>query len=240
MRRQIEGLGVGPVRTQVNRGLRHIVTIILLGLGPLAGAAPANVAPAADRLLAADRLPAADALTALMDRLNQFQQLHLRFEQRVTGPGAEPQQGDFYLQRPAQFRLESLDQPLVISDGETIYEYDALLAQLKLQSFDALDASSPAKVLLMSKAELSASFDVTFDAASGTAEHFVLVPTESTSLIAWVRMTFAGGVPSQITLMTQSKMQVSITLSLVSLNDALPASLFEFETPAGIDVIDDR
>ncbi|MBT5011142.1 MAG: outer membrane lipoprotein carrier protein LolA, partial [Gammaproteobacteria bacterium] len=141
MRRQIEGLGVGPVRTQVNRGLRHIVAIILLGLGPLAGAAPANVAPAADRL------PAADALTALMDRLNQFQQLHLRFEQRVTGPGAERQQGDFYLQRPAQFRLESLDQPLVISDGETIYEYDALLAQLKLQSFDALDASSPAKVL---------------------------------------------------------------------------------------------
>jgi hypothetical protein len=51
MRRQIEGLGVGPVRTQVNRGLwRHIVAIILLGLGPLAGAAPANVAPAADRL----------------------------------------------------------------------------------------------------------------------------------------------------------------------------------------------
>jgi hypothetical protein len=45
MRRQIEGLGVGPVRTQVNRGLRHIVAIILLGLGPLAGAAPANVAP---------------------------------------------------------------------------------------------------------------------------------------------------------------------------------------------------
>ena len=148
MRRQIEGLGVGPVRTQVNRGLRHIVAIILLGIGPLAGAAPANVAPAADRL------PAADALTALMDRLNQFQQLHLRFEQRVTGPGAERQHGDFYLQRPAQFRLESLDQPLVISDGETIYEYeyDALLAQLKLQSFDALDASSPAKVLLMSKA----------------------------------------------------------------------------------------
>jgi len=43
MRRQIEGLGVGPVRTQVNRGLCHIVAIILLGLGPLAGAAPANV-----------------------------------------------------------------------------------------------------------------------------------------------------------------------------------------------------
>jgi outer membrane lipoprotein-sorting protein len=53
-------------------------------------------------------------------------------------------------------------------------------------------------------------------------------------------MTFAGGVPRQITLMTQSKMQVSITLSLVSLNEALPSALFQFEMPEGTDVIDDR
>jgi outer membrane lipoprotein carrier protein len=136
--------------------------------------------------------------------------------------------------------LESLDQPLVVSDGETIYEYDALLAQLKLQTFDSLDSLSPAKVLLMSEAELSASFVVTFDSAEGATEGFVLVPTKTTSLIAWVRMTFAGGVPRQITLMTQSKMQVSITLSLVSLNEALPSALFQFEMPEGTDVIDDR
>ena len=175
-----------------------------------------------------------------MNLLNQFQQLHLRFEQQATGPGAERQQGDFYLQRPAQFRLQSVDQPLVVSDGETIYEYDPLLAQLKLQTFDALDALSPAKVLLMSEAELGASFAVTFDGTQGAAERFLLVPTESTSLIAWVRMSFAGGVPSQITLMTHSKMPVSISLALVALNEALPSSLFEFEIPEGIDVIDDR
>ena len=93
---------------------------MLLGLGPLAGAAPANVAPAAY------------ALPALMNLLNQFQQLHLRFEQQATGPGAERQQGDFYLQRPAQFRLQSVDQPLVVSDGETIYEYDRVACPAKI------------------------------------------------------------------------------------------------------------
>ena len=228
MRRRIEGLGVGPVYRQVKPGLWRIMIAMMLGLGPLAGAAPANVAPAAF------------ALPALMNLLNQFQQLHLRFEQQATGPGAERQQGDFYLQRPAQFRLQSVDQPLVVSDGETIYEYDPLLAQLKLQTFDALDALSPAKVLLMSEAELGASFAVTFDGTQGAAERFLLVPTESTSLIAWVRMSFAGGVPSQITLMTHSKMPVSISLALVALNEALPSSLFEFEIPEGLDVIDDR
>ena len=228
MRRRIEGLGVGPVYRQVKRGLWRIMIAMMLSLGPLAGAAPANAAPAAF------------ALPALMNLLNQFQQLHLRFEQQATGPGAERQQGDFYLQRPAQFRLQSVDQPLVVSDGETIYEYDPLLAQLKLQTFDALDALSPAKVLLMSEAELGASFAVTFDGTQGAAERFLLVPTESTSLIAWVRMSFAGGVPSQITLMTHSKMPVSISLALVALNEALPSSLFEFEIPEGIDVIDDR
>jgi len=90
------------------------------------------------------------------------------------------------------------------------------------------------------EAELGASFAVTFDGTQGAAERFLLVPTESTSLIAWVRMSFAGGVPSQITLMTHSKMPVSISLALVALNEALPSSLFEFEIPEGIDVIDDR
>ena len=218
MHPQIKGSGVEAVCTRIRPGLWHIMAVMLLGLGPFAGAAPASVAVSED------------ALPALMSRLNQFRQLHLGYEQRATGPGAERQQGDFYLKRPAQFRLESVDQPLV----------DALLAQLKLQSFDALDASSPAKVLLMTEAELSASFAVTLDDASGTDEHFRLVPTESTSLIAWVRITFTEGVPSQITLMTQSKMQVSIALSLISINETLPASLFQFEIPPGIDVIDDR
>lgn len=228
MHPQIKGSGVEAVCTRIRPGLWHIMALMLLGLGPFAAAAPASVTVSAD------------ALPALMSRLNQFRQLHLGYEQRATGPGAERQQGDFYLKRPTQFRLESVDQPLVVSDGETIYEYDALLAQLKLQSFDALDASSPAKVLLMTEAELSASFAVTLDDASGTDEHFRLVPTESTSLIAWVRITFTEGVPSQITLMTQSKMQVSIALSLISINETLPASLFQFEIPSGIDVIDDR
>ena len=47
MRRRIEGLGVGPVYRQVKRGLWRIMIAMMLGLGPLAGAAPANVAPAA-------------------------------------------------------------------------------------------------------------------------------------------------------------------------------------------------
>jgi len=228
MPRRIEGLGVRPDYRRVKQSLWRVMAVMLLSLSPLVAAGSANVTPAAQ------------ALPALINLLNQFQQLHLRFEQQATGPGGERQQGDFYLQRPAQFRLESLDQPLVVSDGETIYEYDPLLAQLKLQTFDALDALSPAKVLLMSEAELGASFAVTFDGTQGAAERFLLVPTESTSLIAWVRMTFAGGVPRQITLMTQSKMQVSITLSLVSLNEALPSALFQFEMPEGTDVIDDR
>ena len=228
MRRRIEELGVRPDYMRVKHGLWCVIAVILLGLSPLVAAGSANVTPAGE------------ALPALINLLNQFQQLHLRFEQQATGPGGERQQGDFYLQRPAQFRLESSDQPLVVSDGETIYEYDALLAQLKLQTFDSLDSLSPAKVLLMSEAELSASFDVTFDGAQGATERFVLVPTKTTSLIAWVRMGFAGDVPRQITLRTQSKMQVSITLSLVSLNEALPSALFEFEMPEGTDVIDDR
>lgn len=234
MRRQIKGFGVERFSVGVRQGLGRILTALLLSLSPLAAATAANLIGTVEAEAEAEALP------ALMRRLNQFQQLHLRFEQRATGPGAERQRGDFYLQRPAQFRLESVDQPLVLSDGETIYEYDALLAQLKLQSFEALEALSPAKLLLMTEAELSAAYDVAFDEAIGGAERFVLAPTQSTSLIAWVRMTFAGGVPSEITLMTQSSIQVSITLTLVSLNQALPSSLFRFELPEGIDVIDDR
>jgi len=57
------------------------MAVMLLGLGPFAGAAPASVAVSED------------ALPALMSRLNQFRQLHLGYEQRATGPGAERQQG---------------------------------------------------------------------------------------------------------------------------------------------------
>ncbi|MEJ6669355.1 MAG: outer-membrane lipoprotein carrier protein LolA [Pseudomonadales bacterium] len=228
MRRRIEGLGVGQFSEGFRVRLWGLLTAGLLALCSFAAAAPATPTESAS------------ALTTLIDQLTQFQQLHLRFEQRATDPGGELQQGDFYLQRPAQFRLESVDQPLVVSDGETIYEYDALLAQLKLQSFASLTALSPAKVLLMTESELSAAFAVTFDDESGSGARFRLVPTDTASLIAWVQIAFAADVPSQIILMTQSKMQVSIALTLISLNAPLPPALFQFEVPEGIDVIDDR
>ena len=230
MRRRIEALSVGQFCTGLKAHLWGVLAAGLLAVNTVAGAVPETATITEPK----------SALTTLISRLNQFQQLHLLFEQRSTDPSVELQQGDFYLQRPAQFRLESLAQPLVISDGDTIYEYDALLAQLKLQSFGSLNALSPAKVLLMSESELSAVFDVTFDGELGSGERFQLVPKETTSLIAWVRITFAAGLPSQIILMTQSKMQVSIALSLVSVNASLPAALFRFEAPEGIDVIDDR
>ena len=220
MRRRIEGLGVGQFSEGFRVRLWGLLTAGLLALCSFAAAAPATPTEPAS------------ALNTLID--------HLRFEQRATDPGGELQQGDFYLQRPAQFRLESVDQPLVVSDGETIYEYDALLAQLKLQSFASLTALSPAKVLLMTESELSAAFAVTFDDESGSGARFRLVPTDTASLIAWVQIAFAADVPSQIILMTQSKMQVSIALTLISLNAPLPPALFQFEVPEGIDVIDDR
>ncbi len=74
MRRRIEGLGVGQFSEGFRVRLWGLLTAGLLALCSFAAAAPATPTESAS------------ALTTLIDQLTQFQQLHLRFEQRATDP----------------------------------------------------------------------------------------------------------------------------------------------------------
>lgn len=150
-----------------------------------------------------------------------------------------PKLGMFYLERSGKFRLESDDQTLVVSDGESIWEYDALLQQAKVKTFASLLDWSPAKVLLMKHSEIDQRFSVLVS-EDAEGQHFSLEPKDPEALIRTLTLSFKANKPSGLRVAPRSGNEVVFALKTEAVNSVLDTDLFEFNPPAQTDVIDFR
>jgi chaperone LolA len=179
------------------------------------------------------------ALNQLVDRLNQFDQLHLRYEQVTLGDLSDPTSGEFLLKRPAQFKLlPDDDGAVVLSDGKTLWTQDDLLAQVTAQPLDSLSTFSPARLMLMSLPEIDAAFDVQF--ASSDRLSFTLTPKDERELVRSVGIVFDAQVPVQITLVSRANQRVSVGLTAISVNQAISNDAFTVEIGDDVDFVDYR
>ncbi|MDF1693492.1 MAG: outer membrane lipoprotein chaperone LolA [Zhongshania sp.] len=131
--------------------------------------------------------------------LSGAQSLNAKFVQQVRdvdGELLQESKGTIALKRPNKIRWESIEpyHYLLVSNGQTVWRYDADLEQLNTEAFDANLAQTPAMIIGMSIDQLAAQYDVNVK-KNGNAREFVLTPkqpgsfTEMALMFTWGKLT---------------------------------------------------
>ncbi len=117
--------------------------------------------------------------------------------------------------------------------------YDRDLEQVTVRPMNAVLGSSPA-ALLISRHPIEQDFEVRESTISAGTEWVELVPRVADAGFAKVRIGLAEDRLQAMELVDGFGQLTQFRFSEVDDDPQLPASLFEFEPPAGSDVIGDR
>lgn len=178
----------------------------------------------------------ADA-AALAARLQPVQSLSAHFEQTVRDERGELLQqgsGQMQVRRPDQLRWQTREpfQYLVVTDGETLWRYDADLEQANREPFRGELADAPGLILGGDPDRIQQQYRISRD-----GEVFVLEPRTADALFQSLRLSWEGDELRRMTLVDRLDQTTEIEFSDVQLNPTLPETRFSFEPPPGTDVI---
>ena len=183
-----------------------------------------------------------ERLAALLDAMSSYR---ADFEQTVASQFGEVLQtatGTMHLERPGRLRWR-VDEPypqLVVADGEHVWIYDPDLEQVTVRPFEETVEGTPA-MFLTDTGMLEQNFRVRLDSPTGeSVKRFVLSPRDpqSRSLFRTITLTFsAEGLLTQLDIVDDLDQKTRMVFRHGQANPVLESGLFEFEVPAGVDVI---
>jgi outer membrane lipoprotein carrier protein len=206
--------------------MRSLAMSFAAALLPWAAAAQA---PADVR--AASRLE--EALAGLDSWRAGFSQTVTDAEGRVT----ESASGAVALARPGKFRWDyQVPEQLIVSDGTTVWLYDADLAQVTVRPAAEALIGTPA-LLLSGKADLQAEFRVTDAGSDEGLSWSRLEPRDGESDFAELRVGIAGGELRRMVLVDRLGQTTRLAFEGIERNPALAEDSFRFTPPPGVDVI---
>tara|TARA_R110002167_G_scaffold61950_3_gene175105 strand:- start:711 stop:1334 length:624 start_codon:yes stop_codon:yes gene_type:complete len=184
----------------------------------------------------------AETAAGNLDRLlSQLSSLSATFEQLLLdGSGNRMQQvtGEMLLARPGKFRWRT-DEPfpqLLVSNGETLWLYDQDLEQVTRQPVDQRLSHTPALLLSGDLGQLETVFEVQ-GPIEGDSGVYRLLPLNEDALFVVLRIRFEAGVPVEMQLEDNLGQKTGIDFNDISVNPAVDETLFEFQVPAGVDLI---
>ncbi len=183
------------------------------------------------------------ALDALAAQLDQLQSMTARFSQTVWSEEGDPLQsaeGQMAVKRGNRLRWE-IESPyayLIVTDGATLWRYDADLEQAVVQPFRGELADTPALIFSSDRTTLAEHYRI--EAEQGrTGSWFLLTPRGEQALFRTLRVQFADGAVTRLELIDELDQRTEIRFHDVQANPALDDQLFTFEPPADADVIRD-
>lgn len=173
--------------------------------------------------------------TESIDLLNGISSASGNFEQIVReqdGYVIDRQTGVFAIERPRLFRwqISELDQ-LLISDGQQIYLYDELFQQVIVRDWSSNPAVNPAAILLE---------DIYLEewaAVEQDGQNYHLTPLESFGSILDLHLITNQGFPEMLSIVDATGQLTEIRFTQVELEVEHEDKLFDFEIPAGVEVI---
>ena len=173
--------------------------------------------------------------------LSRLTTLRAGFEQEVldaTGAVREEAAGTLAIAKPGRFRWDyrKPSEQLLVSDGRTLWLYDAELEQVTVRKADQALSATPAS-LLSGQGRASESFEV---ADAGRAEGFewaLLTPRLGDTDFRAVRLGFRNGGLERMELVDRLGQTTRIRFTDVELNPTLADGLFDFKPPPGVDVV---
>jgi outer membrane lipoprotein carrier protein len=182
-----------------------------------------------------------DPLQAFLDG---FKSMEANFIQKLINENSEvleTTEGTLRLQQPRKFYW-SYTTPYtqkIISNGEVIWVYDEDLEQLTIRNMGNAIDETPAGVIL-GKKDVNEHF---IQVDMGNIEGFdwiELSPKNQDAQYKNIRLGFDKTKLGMMVILDNLGQTTRIDFSDVKKNTELPASLFEFEAPEGVDVIDER
>jgi outer membrane lipoprotein carrier protein len=181
---------------------------------------------------------AAEDIQQLRDLLQPITSLSARFEQQITDGDdfqLQASEGLFQVSQPNRLRwvVETPMPQQIIADGVTLWIYDPDLEQVIIQPFNEDIAATPAILFSGDLDQLDDAYFVT-QLAEG---RFELKPEQGGSLFDSMTIAFDGSKPASIALTDTLGQTTSIRFSQLELNPVLSGDLFVFQTPDGVDVI---
>ncbi len=203
---------------------------VLFWAAPAARAADAAAADAAG----------AKALQALLLPLRS---MSAEFRQRVSEEGETVQEitGHLSLRRPGRFTWVSQppDAQTIVSDGDTLWRYDADLEQVVVTEISERFLSESAMTLLSGRvADIARLFAVRRMAQGvGKRVRFHLRPKADTGAFSAMTMAFLKGVPVRVTMDSSLGHVVDIRMNRIRKNPRIADSTFRFQPPPGTEVL---
>jgi outer membrane lipoprotein carrier protein len=179
---------------------------------------------------------------ALSENLNQLNNVSADFVQHTfDGKGTllQTQKGKLSLKHPNKFRWESLEPyaQLLISNGETLWQYDADLEQVTMQALNKKLSATPALLLSGDTKQIANEYDI-YSETLQDEQHFVLIPKQVDVLFDRLRIEFNGSKQIQrMVIQDEVGQKTIIRFQNVMSDSRLKSSDFEFIAPAGVDVI---
>ena len=193
-------------------------------------------------LLSLWSLPAtAGGIAELKAFLAETRTAKANFVQVVVGKsGRKPQEsaGIMAFSRPGKFRW-SYEKPyaqLLVSDGIRLWTYDKDLEQVTIKKLGDALGSSPVAILA-GNGEVEKNFTLSEPGKVDGLEIVDAVPKDKDSTFARVRIGFADKVPRLMELRDNFGQVTTLMFSSFERNPALPAAMFSFTPPKGVDVV---
>lgn len=206
--------------------IRNLLTGAALGLAALSTfAAPS----------AAQRLDA--FLTKTQEGAGTFEQRVVTKEGEEAAPAAR---GSFQFKRPGHFlwRYEEPYRQLIVSNGETLWFYDEDLAQVTKNTLSGALPTSPASILFGTGRLDSGEWTLTESPAAEGLDWVTAKPREA-GVFERVEIGFRDEGEAPVRMRLVDGFGQVTTLDFLSFEGkSVPASVFEWTPPEGVDVLD--
>jgi outer membrane lipoprotein carrier protein len=177
--------------------------------------------------------------------INSFSANFVQLTQDGLGNTLQRVEGFMQVAKPGKLRwqTEGIYEQLVISDGKSLWIYDADLEQVSIKKMDNRLSETPALLLGGDVSAIGDDFIIT-QAPSENSIRFILQPKDSSQLFDSLELDFNKlddqQSLTQMIIRDASGQVTDISFTNVTNNPKLDHAIFSFDIPDGIDVIDGR
>lgn len=185
----------------------------------------------------------ADDVGALISQLADTETLRGEFRQSTLDSSEtriQSQRGEFQLARPDRlywYTQPPYEQAIYVND-DIIWLYEADLEQATRQPVTDQWEQSPALILTGTEEQLGRRYHVEQTRNEEQGQRYELTPRATDGTITSMTVSFQGPYPVSIRLVDSFNQTTLVSFENVELNPDLDDSVFEFDPPDGVDVIE--
>jgi outer membrane lipoprotein carrier protein len=184
-----------------------------------------------------------NAAQQLVAALGNFSSLAADFKQRVVDEkGKELQKSTGYMlaAKPDRmiWQIKTPFQYLVITDGKTLWRYDADLEQATRQPYDGELRQTPALVFSADVEKLQERYDIRLQKTDVQGSRFELIPRSGEKLFRSFTLAIRQGDIDELVMTDNIGQTTTVNFANIQKNPPIKADQFQFAPPPETDVID--